>query len=104
MVGACSSQTTFGLRCFWLTPQRITSLRFSPSLCYLPLRHILAYCLVKAITSAGTFTGSWDMKGGEADALTAMEKTLLKKKLAVTIMRAHLQQHISTKPSTSFTK
>ena len=101
MVGACSSQTTFGLRCFWLTPQRITSLRFSPSL---PLRHILAYCLVKAITSACTFTGSWDMKGGEADALTAMEKTLLKKKLAVTAMRAHMQQHISTNTPTSFTK
>jgi hypothetical protein len=44
------------------------------------------------------------MKGGEADALTAMEKTLLKKKLAVTAMRAHMQQHISTNTPTSFSK
>lgn len=40
---------------------------------------------MQAIVSAAAFAGSWDMKGGEADALTSLEKTLLKKKLAVPV-------------------
>ena len=41
------------------------------------------YRAVQAIASAATFTGSWDMRGGDVDALTSLERTVLRKKLAV---------------------
>lgn len=42
-----------------------------------------AYLLPQASASAAAFAGSWDMKGGDADALTSLEKTLLRKKMMV---------------------
>jgi hypothetical protein len=54
------------------------------SACHPPSRHVTSpYRAPQALASAATFTGSWDMRGGDADALTSLERTVLRKKLAV---------------------
>ncbi len=49
---------------------------------------------MQAIASAATFTGSWDMRGGDIDALTSLERTVLRKKLAVSLLLSQPRVHV----------
>jgi hypothetical protein len=52
--------------------------------CHPPTRAATSpYRTPQAVASAATFAGSWDMRGGDTDALSSLERTVLRKKLAV---------------------
>ena len=72
---------------------QVASRRPCTALCSDPSRALRAW---QAIASAASFTGSWDMKGGDVDALSSLERTLLKKKIAVNAALCRAPAHRAT--------